>query len=189
MASRTFTGESSATNLNSQFYLQNFYKSNRSLSKASVRSEYDRSELSYEDSRALKRAAGKLSSFSYSDEDNGDNLVSSIEAFIDTYNNALDSSDSKDDDIYHQHRKLKTLTNEHQEELEELGITIGEDGKLSVNENLLKTSSFDEVKSVFSKESDYIIGITRIARQMHAVSSNDLYGFMTGNGGMINIQL
>lgn len=189
MSSRTFTGESSATNLNSQFYLQNFYKSNRSLSKANIRSDYDRTELSYEDSRALKRAASKLSSFSYSEEDNGDNLVSSIEAFVDTYNNALDSSDSKDNDIYHQHRKLKSLTNEYQEELEDLGITIEEDGKLSVNENLLKSSSFDEVKTVFSKESDYVNGITRIARQMHAVSTNDIYAFMTGNGGMINIQL
>lgn len=187
--SRTYNTESSGTSLNSTYYLQNFYKSNRNLSKATVRPDYNQTELSYEDSRALKRAASKLSSFDYIEEENGDNIVSSIEAFVETYNNTLESSESKDSDTYRQNRQLKALSNKYSEDLEDLGITIEEDGKLTVSENILKGSSFDEVKKVFSEESEYIQSIRRIAKRMHATSSAEIYVLMTGNGGRVNIQL
>ncbi len=187
--SRTYNTESSGTSLNSTYYLQNFYKSNRNLSKATVRPDYNQTELSYEDSRALKRAASKLSSFDYIEEENGDNIVSSIEAFVETYNNTLESSESKDSDTYRQNRQLKALSNKYGEDLEDLGITIEEDGKLTVSENILKGSSFDEVKKVFSEESEYIQSIRRIAKRMHATSSAEIYVLMTGNGGRVNIQL
>lgn len=188
-SSRTYNTESSGVSLNSNFYLQNFYKSNRNLCKASVRPDYNQTELSYEDSRALKKAAAKLSSFNYSEEENGDNIVSTIQAFAETYNNAIDSSSSKDSDTYRQNRQLKALTEKYGEDLEDLGITIEEDGKLTISENILKGSSFEEVKKVFSDESDYMQGIRRIAKRMHATSSDEIYALMTGNGGRVNIQL
>lgn len=187
--SRTYSTESSGTSLNSTFYLHNFYNNNRNLSKASVRPDYNQTELSYEDSRALKRAASKLSSFDYTEEENGDNIVSTIQAFAETYNNALESSDSKDTDTYRQNRQLKAITNKYSEDLEDLGITIEEDGKLTISENILKGSSFDEVKKVFSEESEYVKSIRRIAKRMHATSSAEIYVLMTGNGGRVNIQL
>lgn len=188
-SSRTYNTESSGTSLNSAFYLQNFYRGNRTLAKPTVRPDYNQTELSYEDSRALKRAASKLSSFSYTEEENGDNLVSSIQAFAETYNNAIESSSSEDADTYRQNRQLKALSNKYGEDLKDLGITIEEDGKLTVNENLLKKSSFDEVKKVFSEESEYISSVKRIAKRMHATSAEEIYAMMTGNGGRINIQL
>ena len=107
---RTFNTESSGTSLNSKFYLQNFYRENRNLTKVSVRPDYNRTELSYEDSRALKRAVSKLSSFDFTEDENGDNIVSTIQAFTETYNNSLDSSDCKDADVYRQNRQLKALS-------------------------------------------------------------------------------
>ena len=104
---RTFSVESSATNLTSDFYLQNFYLMNRKAMKTSTRKDYNQVELSYEDSRALKKAAAKLSSFDYSEEENGDNILSTIQAFAETYNYTLDSSNSQDSDTYRQHRQLK----------------------------------------------------------------------------------
>ena len=68
---RTFSDKSSATSLTSSYYLQNFYYFNRNALKASYRKDYSKTELSYEDTRALKRAASKLSSFHYSKEENG----------------------------------------------------------------------------------------------------------------------
>lgn len=188
-SSRTYNTESSGVSLNSTFYLQNFYKTNRNLSKVSMRPDYNQTELSYEDSRALKRAATSLASFDYSEDENGDNIVSTIQAFAETYNNTLESSSSSDSDTYRHNRQLKALTNKYGEELEDLGITIEEDGKLTISENILKGSSFEEVKEVFSKESDYIKGIRNIAKRMHATSTNEIYALMTGNGGRINIQL
>lgn len=186
---RTFSAESSATSLTSTYYMQNFYQYNRNVIKASYRKDYNQTELSYEDSRALKRAAAKLSSFSYSEEENGDNIVSTIEAFAETYNNALDSTSSKDSEIYRQNRQLKALSQKYGEDLEDIGITFDEDGKMSVSENILKGSSFDEVKKVFSEESDYIKGIRTIAKRMHAQSYEDIYTMMTGTGGKLNIVL
>lgn len=188
-STRTYNTESSGTSLNSAFYLQNFYRTNRNLTKASVRPDYNQTELSYEDSRALKRAASKLSSFDYSEDENGDNIVSTIQAFAETYNNTLESSDNKDTNSYRQNRQLKALTQKHEEDLKDLGITIEEDGKLTVNENILKGSSFEEVKNVFSEESEYIKSLRRIAKRLHATSSAEIYVLMTGNGGRVNIQL
>lgn len=186
---RTFTAESSATNLTSKFYLQNFYQMNRNAMKVSARKDYNQTELSYEDSRALKKAASKLSSFDYSDEENGDNIVSTIQAFAETYNNTIESSNAKDSDIYRQHKQLKALTQKYSDKLEDLGITIEEDGKLSISENILKGSSFEEVKEVFSNESDYISKMRTIAKRMNATSYEEIFIQMTGTGGRINIIL
>ena len=186
---RTFTTESSAVNLNSKFFLQNFYKGNRNLAKASLRSDYSKTELSYEDSRALKRAAAKLSSFTYTNNDNGDNLVSTIQAFAETYNNTVDSNSSEDSNTSRQLRKLKNLTSKYGDELKDIGITIEKDGKLSINDTLLRKSSYDEISKVFSDESDYIGNLKRIARRIHTTSTEEIYTMMTGNGGRINIQL
>jgi len=186
---RTFNAESSATNLTSDFYLQNFYRMNRKAMKVSTRKDYNQVELSYEDSRALKKAAAKLSSFDYSEEENGDNILSTIQAFTETYNNALESSNSKDSDINRYNRQLKAITQKYGNDLKDLGITIEEDGKLSVSENILKKSSFDDVKKVFSNESDYVLKIRSIARRMHATSYDEIYAQMTGAGGRLNILL
>lgn len=186
---RTFTGESSATSLTSTYYMQNFYLFNRNAIKSSYRKDYQVSELSYEDSRALKRAASKLSSFEYSGDENADNIVNSIKAFAETYNNALDSTSSKDSDNYRQNRQLKALSQKYSDDLEDLGITFDNDGKMSVSENILKASSCDKVKEIFSKESDYIKGIRKISQRMNAQSFEDIYTMMTGNGGRLNIIL
>lgn len=189
MASITFTGESSATNLTSNFYLQNFYRMNRNACKVSTRADYNQTELSYEDSRALKKAAARLSSFDYSEEENGDNIVNTIQAFVETYNNTIDSSSSEDSDTYRQHRQLKALSEKYADDLEDIGITIEEDGKLTVSENLFKNSSYDEVKKLFSNESDYVSRIRTIARRMNATSYDEVYAQMTGAGGKLNIIL
>lgn len=181
--------ESSAVNLTSDFFLKNFYRHNRNAIKVSTRSDYNSTELSYEDSRALKRAAAKLSSFDYTEEENGDNIVSTIQAFAETYNNTLESSSSTDAEVYRQHKQLKALTQKYADKLEDLGITVEKDGKLSVSENILKASSFKEVREVFSDESDYVKGLRKIAKRMHNTSYDEIYTMMTGCGGRLNIVL
>ena len=186
---RTFSTESSATNLTSNFYLQNFYRMNRNATKVSARKDYNQVELSYEDSRALKKAAAKLSSFDYSEEENGDNILSTIQAFADTYNFTLESSGNPDSDTYRQNRQLKAITEKYSDELKDLGITVEEDGSLKISENILKKSSFADVKKVFSNDSDYVSRIRSIARRMHATSYEEVYAQMTGSGGKLNILL
>ena len=186
---RTFTAESSGTHWTSNFYLQNFYRMNRSAAKVSTRKDYNQTELSYEDSRALKKAAAKLSSFDYSEEENSDNILSTIQAFVDTYNFTLESSNNPDSETYRQNRQLKALSEKYSDELKDLGITIEENGSLKLSQNILEKSSFDEVKKVFSNDSDYVSRIRSIARRMHATSYEEVYAQMTGAGGKLSILL
>lgn len=180
---------SSGINLTSTFFLQNFYKYNRNAMKASTRNDYNKTELSYEDSRALKRAANKLSSFEYTEDENGDNIVSTIKAFVETYNYTIDSSSNEDSEVYRQNRQLKALTNKYGDDLENIGISIEDDGTLSISENILKGSSFKEIRSVFSEESDYVRSVRNIAKRMNSNSYDEVYAQMTGVGGRLNIIL
>lgn len=186
---RTFSAESSATNLNSAFYLMNFYQANRGLSKAAERMNFHKTELSYEDSRALKKAAAKLSSFDYSEMEDTDSITSTIQAFAKTYNNTIESTDSKKYDTYRQNRQLKALTEKYADELKSIGITVESDGKLNINDNILKNAPSDKVKKIFSPESDYVKNVSRIARRIHTTSYNEIFTQMTGAGGKINIVL
>lgn len=180
---------SSGINLTSNFFLQNFYRYNRNAIKTSTRNDYSTTELSYEDSRALKRAAAKLSSFDYTEEENGDNIVSTVEAFVETYNYTIDSSSSDASDTYRQNKQLKALTKKYGDDLKDIGISIGDDGKLSVSESILKESSLKEIRKVFSEESDYVRNVRTIAKRMNATSYDEVYAQMTGAGGRLNIVL
>lgn len=157
--------------------------------KSSNRNDYSKTELSYEDSRALKRAIAKLSSFNYSESENEDNIRSSIHAFVKTYNYTMESTSSKDSDTYRQNKQLKALTQKYGKDLKDIGITIEENGTLSVSDNILKSSSLKEMRKVFSDESDYVRNVRNIAKRMNTSSYDEVYAMMTGSGGRINIVL
>ena len=189
MATSSSSRISSGVNLTSNFFLQNFYKHNRNAMKISTRSDYSKTELSYEDSRALKRAAAKLASFDYTEDENEDNIRNTIQAFVKTYNNTISSTSDKDSDTYRQNRQLKALTEKYGDDLKNIGISIKKNGTLSVSENILKGSSFKEIHKVFSDESGYIPSVRTIAKRMHDNSHDEIYAQMTGTGGRINIIL
>lgn len=187
MSSSSLT--STAVSLTSDFFMKNFYRYNRTVIKASARENYTKAELTYEDSRALKRAAAKLSSFDYSSEENGDNIANTIKAFTETYNYTMDSTSSVNSESYRQHRQLKALTDKYGDALEDIGITIEDDGKLSLNEDLLKKSTFKELHEIFSDDSDYVQNIRKIARRINSTSYDEVYAQMTGCGGRLSITL
>ena len=189
MATSSSSRVSSGVNLTSNFFLQNFYKNNRNAIKVSTRSEYSRTELSYEDSRALKRAAAKLASFDYTEDENEENIINTVQAFVKTYNYTIESSSSDSSETYRQNRQLKALTQKYEAELKDLGISIEKDGKLSVSDNILKASSKKELRKVFSEDSDYVRNIRTIARRMNSTSYDEVYAQMTGAGGRLNIIL
>ena len=189
MASTTSSRISSGVNLTSNFYLQNFYKYNRNAIKVSTRSDYSKTELSYEDSRALKRAIAKLSSFDYTEDENEENITSTIQAFVKTYNYTIESTSSDSSDTYRQNRQLKALTQKYGDDLKDLGISIEKDGTLSVSDNILKGASVKEMRKVFSNDSDYVRGVRNIAKRMNSSSYDEVYAQMTGAGGKLNIIL
>ena len=184
------TAESTGISLSLTYYMRNFYKSNPTTYKASIRKDYTDSELSYEDARALKRAARQLMSYDISDEDTGEDFYESIQAFVETYNNTMESSGSSSDrDIARSHKNLEKLTQKYSEELKEIGLNIQDDGSLKITESILKGATGKELKKVFSKESGLMSQSQSLARKLNQNSYDVLYTQLTGNGGRLNIVL
>lgn len=181
---------SSGTSLTSSYYLNSFYKNNRSVIKNSGRSAFSKIELSYEDSRALNRAAKALMKFSYSEDDNSKNIAGTASAFAKTYNNAIKSAhDSGTDSSKRYAKQLKKLTSKYKDELDDIGITIESDGSLKVDEDFLNERKTDELKKVFGKDSGFTKSLQQIAKHMNNSTYSDIYTQMTGSGLKINISL
>lgn len=73
-----------------------------------------------------------------------------------TYNNAIDSSKTTNShDTKRYVKQLKALTNKYASELSDIGITVERSGKLTVNEDLLKTANNSKVRKIFSPDQEY----------------------------------
>ena len=188
---------SSGLYLTSDFFLNNFYSHNRKAIKKNDRSDYTKLELSYEDSCALSKAAKRLPLNDYgSKEDNtkGDNINdttrASIQAYVDVYNNTLDSGKTSSDyETQHCIKRLKTLTKQHVDELEDIGITIEKDGKLTVNEDLLKLSDNSKVEEIFASEKTFSKQVMSYAKKLNAAIQNDIFSQVNSKGLHINITM
>ncbi len=181
--------ESSGVSLNSGFYLKNFYRYNRSAISTADRKEFSTTELSYEDTRALKRALSKLRDFDFDDSDNETNLRSTIVAFVETYNHTIASTSGKDSDTYRLNRQLKELTNKYADKLEDAGIRLQEDGTMKISNTLFEGATVSEMKDVFHPDGKYIRDMKRITTRMHNEAHDEVYAMLTGCGGKLNIYL
>ena len=187
---------SSGVSLSTNYFLNNFYENNRSVSKSSGRSDYTKLELSYEDSRALTRAAKRLLKNDYgSDTDEKDTAISdttrsALTAFVDTYNNTVDSSKtSTDHDTKYQLKKMKAYLHKYSDELEHIGISMESDGKLRINEDLLKTAKNSKVRKIFSSDQEFSKKFLNLSKKAHSAVESDIYSQINGKGLHVNIAL
>lgn len=183
---------SSGVTLTSDHYLNGFYKADRSHRKTSGRKELTGTELSYEDTRALKRAVKKLANFDFESATDLKSFKNTIKAFADTYNNTLSSTSSSDDDSVNRYaKKLKKMVQKYSDEFEDIGISIDKKGTLTVNDNLLEAATEDSLKTLFSTKdgSNFLKETKKLASSINNNSYNALYTQLTGNGGKLNITL
>lgn len=187
---------SSGVSLSTNYFLNNFYENNRSVSKSSGRSDYTKLELSYEDSRALTRAAKRLLKNDYgSDTDEKDTAISdttrsALTAFVDTYNNTVDSSKtSTDHNTKYQLKKMKAYLHKYSDELEHIGISMESDGKLKINEDLLKTAKNSKVRKIFSSDQEFSKKFLNLSKKAHSAVESDIYSQINGKGLHVNIAL
>lgn len=176
-------------NLTANYYLRNFYQSNRNASSATKRKELSSGTLSQADATALHRAAKKLRNFNYEDDSNDNsNIYGSISAFVETYNNTLSSGSASSDSSVNRYAKyLKNLSKEHADELSDIGITVNSDGTLSANDNLLKAAKISDVKKVFSDDADYLTNVNRYSKKMAEKAQDALLA--EGVGNHINVSV
>lgn len=164
--------------------------------KSSGRTNYSNVELSYEDSRALNRAAKRLSKSDYgSDTDEKDDDLSetsraAIEAFVDTYNNTITSGKSSSDyETKRYVKQLNTLSKKHADELSDLGITINSDGTLDLNKDLLKTASNSKARKVLSSDQEYPQKLVKLSRRMNSAVQDNIFSLISTQNMHIDISL
>lgn len=196
-------GTSSGTSLSTNFYLRKYYSNNQNAAKSSKRKELSSAALAFEDSRALSRAANSLNKTDFTskyqssdskkttkDEDIDDSTRASIEAFVETYNNAITSgkkSGSRETNRYI--KQLNILSKKHADELEDIGISINNDGTLKINDALLKTADKTKVKSLLSPEKEYSRNLYRISRKMNRAAEDNIRALANLQGMHFDVSL
>ncbi len=157
-------------------YVKQFYKGNTFGATATGRSGSDARKLVPADIKAIRRAVKNLGSYDY-DDGEGSELMNKVQAFVNTYNNYMDSGKEMDNDQIDRYMsKLKKLTREHESELSEIGITRMSSGKLKVDKEKLQDTSRYWVGKVFSDEAEY-------GRQVDKIMKNTDRMFARNNLG------
>ena len=175
------------TTLSSSYFMRNFYVANSSARTSANRSDMRKSELSYADSAALRRAIRELGNANYI-EDQDPNIRNSVKAFIDVYNNLLDSaSGSGDYNLERSAKQLKSLTSQYAGQLDKIGITVKNDGTLETRDSLFESASLSKFEKLFSKDSDYMQRTASYAKRAQRYSqeleNNELNRLASKPGG------
>ena len=186
---------STGTTLSQNYYLRRFYENQTSAFKSAQRKAQNTTTLSNQDITALHKAVRKLQNFDYEkespkDENGNSSITNAISAFVDIYNNTLDSSVKLDDhDVERYIKQMKKITRENKSKLRDMGIEIKNGGKLEIKKSLLTAVKSDKIKEVFSKENSYMRNLQKTARRFQYKSEEIVYCETTGNGNTINLAL
>ena len=180
-----------AVSLSESYYLRSYYKSNRDAATASKRKELSSGKLSQADAEALRTAVRKLRNFDMGDDtDDGANIYAGVSAFLETYNNAMESSgSSKDYSLQRYAKQLKNLAKEYAEELKDIGVTIKSDGTLEKNDNLLKKADVADIKKLFGEDATFATKSSNYAKRMNVKAADLIYTELTQKGQTINLTL
>lgn len=136
-------------------YMRQFYKGNAFGATANGRTGQLSNNLLPADIKAIRRAVKDLGDYDY-DEGEGGELINKVQAFVSTYNNYIDSAKGMDDSNVSRYlSKMKKLTKEYAEELEDIGVTIQSSGKLKVDKTTLQDATRYQVSRLFSEDAEY----------------------------------
>lgn len=96
-------------------------------------------------------------------------IAGAVNNFVKDYNSTIDQSDKiTSKDVTQQVGFMKSMTKTMSKALSQVGITVGDDGKLNVNEETLKNADMKNVKSLFSGSYSYA---SQIADKASAIGS------------------
>ena len=83
-------------------------------------------------------------------------ISSAVKSFANEYNNTLaQASKVNSKEIAQDVRYMSSMTNTMSKALSKIGVTVGVDGKLSVNEDELKKANVSSIKSLFAGSVSY----------------------------------
>lgn len=121
----------------------------------------------------LKKAANSVSAMGAKDLENADTVASSVKKFTEAYNSTLDAM-SKSDSVnaLSEGLRMTDTVKMHAKSLKRIGVTIGSDNKLSVNEDVLKKADKNVVKSLLTGNYSPVKRIADRAEDITAAAKN-----------------
>lgn len=89
-----------------------------------------------------------------------DKLYKAVKGFVDDYNTVLDrGSESNDVTVLRNTLQMTNMTSVNSNQLDNIGISVGADNKLSIDEKAFKASSMSDIKSMFYGSGSYASSI------------------------------
>jgi hypothetical protein len=156
---------------NYNYYLRSAYTKNRKAINSDYRSSQPGNTIISADASAVKTMAEKLRALEY-DSDHGTEVLQNAKAFVESYNNLLDSTDSSDNStITNLKKQLSKLTKKEKEDLASIGIEIKSNGKLSLDEDTFGSSRPAKIGSILSSDGTFSTAIRSIAQKIYKTSN------------------
>lgn len=170
---------------------------NKNVSALAKKAEPDTTGLSQmkKGADSLKDAAAALNTEDlWKTEDgkvNMDKVSDAVSKFADAYNSVVDKTSKVNSKEVAQSAKYMTgLTNTMTNALSKIGVSVGKDGKLSVDKDALKEAGADKVKAMFAGKNTYGSEISNMANDMAkaTVMNSSVYsGNATLNSAMTGL--
>lgn len=153
-------------------------ESNKALSNAKA----EATELV--DSAKKLTTTGKDSMFASESKYDKDAVYKAISSFVEDYNDTVSAlSKTSNSSVKNAGSSMTRMTDVMSKGLSKIGITVGTDGKLSMDEDTFKKADMDSVKSMFNGSSSYAGIVSSSASRVASRASNQISQMNGGTYG------
>ncbi|MBQ5334054.1 MAG: hypothetical protein J6K92_12480 [Oscillospiraceae bacterium] len=139
----------------------------------------------------LRKQAGELSSMTLADIKDKDSLVKKVSAFAESYNSAIEAMGKSDSvDALRSGLSMTNAVKTYSGALSRIGIKVGIDNKLTVNEETLRAADDNAVSSMMKSSYSPVVRIADKAEAIGKAAANKaqttafkdmMYGNSSGN--------
>ncbi len=104
-----------------------------------------------------------------------DAIYKAVKGFADSYNNLISSAgDSDSNSILRKTLAITNGTKKNVNLLSQVGVSIGEDNKLTVDEKTLKAASMNDMKALFNGVGSYAYNVSSTASMINSTATNEI---------------
>ncbi len=104
-----------------------------------------------------------------------DAIVGAVKEFVDNYNKVIKSGSEPDSTLMlRRTMQLTSLTKANSSQLSRVGIKIGSNNQLSIDENTLKKANITTLKSLFQGTGSYAAEVSRKASDISSIAQQEI---------------
>ena len=163
--SKTATADTTSENASLQKSANALVKSAESLLKTGKDSVFKEKDIATKDENGVEKTTKGYDT---------DAIYKAVSAFADDYNSVLNAAaKSKNNSVVSTASNMVQQTVANEKMLSRIGITIGEDNKLSVDEKKLKAADMTTVKSMMNGNGSFAYGVQTKASFISMYAKND----------------